>query len=82
VVVYLMGRRVGLIVFGMQVADSRMGCATWCAELARIGGTPRFTGACAHARTFAVLTDVVRAAEKEPGLVDSVAVIRRVAVLS
>ncbi|MZE54936.1 hypothetical protein GTY86_27415 [Streptomyces sp. SID5770] len=38
---------------------------------------PRFTRAAAHERTFSVLADVVRAAEQEPGLVDSVAVIRR-----
>jgi energy-coupling factor transporter ATP-binding protein EcfA2 len=71
------GRRVELIVLGMRAADSRLGIATRCAGVARIGGTPRFTQAAAHDRTFAVLADVVRAAEQTPGLVDSVAVIRR-----
>lgn len=71
------GRRVELLVLGMRAADSWLGIATRCAELARIGGTPRFTQAAAHARTFAVLADVVRAAEEDPYLVDSVSVIRR-----
>jgi energy-coupling factor transporter ATP-binding protein EcfA2 len=71
------GHRVELIVLGMRAADSRLGIATRCAELARIGGTPRFTQTAAHARTFAVLADVVRAAEQVPNIVDSVSVIRR-----
>ncbi|WP_309238903.1 zeta toxin family protein [Streptomyces lunaelactis] len=71
------GRRVELIVLGMRAADSRLGIATRCAGLARMGGTPRFTETAAHDRTFAVLADVVRAAEQVPDLVDSVAVIRR-----
>ncbi|MCX4885976.1 zeta toxin family protein [Streptomyces sp. NBC_00847] len=71
------GRRVELIVLGMRAADSRMGIATRCAELARRGGTPRFTETAAHDRTFAVLADVVRAAEEVPDLVDSVAVVSR-----
>ncbi|MFB8441216.1 zeta toxin family protein [Streptomyces niveus] len=71
------GHRVELIVLGMRAADSRLGIATRCAELARIGGTPRFTQAAAHARSFAVLADVVRAAEEAPHIVDSVSVIRR-----
>ncbi|MFD0287639.1 zeta toxin family protein [Streptomyces lutosisoli] len=71
------GRRVELIVLGMRAADSRLGIATRCAGVARIGGTPRFTVTAAHDLTFAVLADVVRAAEQVPDLVDSVAVIRR-----
>ncbi|MFI6658189.1 zeta toxin family protein [Streptomyces sp. NPDC050523] len=71
------GRRVELIVLGMRAADSRMGIATRCAELARRGVTPRFTETAAHDRTFAVLADVVRAAEQVPDLVDSVAVVNR-----
>ncbi|MGW8767840.1 zeta toxin family protein [Streptomyces sp. NPDC055815] len=71
------GRRVELIVLGMRAADSRLGIAARCAGVARIGGTPRFTQAAAHDRTFALLADVVRAAEQVPDLVDSVAVIRR-----
>ncbi|MFC8016283.1 zeta toxin family protein [Streptomyces cinereoruber] len=71
------GRRVELIVLGMRAADSRLGIATRCAGVARLGGTPRFTQAAAHTRTVAVLPDAVRAAEEIPGLVDSVAVIRR-----
>lgn len=71
------GRRVELIVLGMRAADSRLGIVTRCAGVARIGGTPRFTEAAAHDRTFTVLADAVRVAEQVPGLVDSVAVIRR-----
>ncbi|MFC9498407.1 zeta toxin family protein [Streptomyces sp. NPDC056982] len=71
------GYRVELIALGMRAADSRLGIATRCAELSRIGGTPRFTEATAHDRTFRVLADVVRAAEEVPRLVDSVSVIRR-----
>jgi hypothetical protein len=71
------GYRVELIVLGMRAADSQLGIATRCAELARIGGTPRFTQAAAHARSFAVLADVVRAAEDVPHIVDSLSVIRR-----
>ncbi|AJF70359.1 zeta toxin family protein [Streptomyces vietnamensis] len=71
------GRRVELIVLGMRAADSRLGIATRCAGVARLGGIPRFTQAAAHDRTFAVLADVVRAAEQVPDLVDSVSVIRR-----
>lgn len=71
------GRRVELIVLGARAADSRLGTATRCAELARIGGSPRFTQGAAHDRTVAVLADVVRAAEQEPHVVHSVSVIRR-----
>ncbi|QIB49477.1 zeta toxin family protein [Streptomyces aureoverticillatus] len=71
------GYRVEVIVLGMRAADSRLGIATRCAELARIGAVPRFTQAAAHARSFAVLADVVRAAEEAANVVDSVSVIRR-----
>ncbi|MFD3480504.1 zeta toxin family protein [Streptomyces sp. NPDC058695] len=71
------GCRVELIVLGMRAADSRLGIATRCAGLARLGGTPRFSDSAAHDRTFAVLADVVRAAEQSPDIVDSVSVIRR-----
>ncbi|MEV8529252.1 zeta toxin family protein [Streptomyces sp. NPDC052000] len=70
------GRRVELIVLGARAADSRLGTATRCAELARLGGTPRFTSAAAHDATFTVVPDVVRAAERSP-YVDSLSVIRR-----
>lgn len=72
-----MGRRVELIVLGLRAADSLLGVATRCAGVARIGGTPRFTATAAHHRTFAVLADVVRAAEQAPDLVRSLAVIDR-----
>ncbi|WP_331718381.1 zeta toxin family protein [Streptomyces sp. NBC_00624] len=71
------GCRVELIVLGARAADSRLGIATRCAEVARMGGTPRFTSTAAHEVSFHVLADVVRAAEEEPGIVDSVSVIRR-----
>lgn len=71
------GHRVELIVLAVRAADSRLGTAARCAELARLGGTPRFTAAAAHDTTFHLLADVLRAAEAEPYLVDSVAVIRR-----
>lgn len=71
------GARVELIVLGGRAADSRLGIATRCAEVARIGGTPRFTSTAAHEVSFHVLADVVRAAEEIPNIVDSVSVIRR-----
>ncbi|MFE2693734.1 zeta toxin family protein [Streptomyces mirabilis] len=71
------GARVELIVLGGRAADSRLGIATRCAEVARIGGTPRFTSTAAHETSFRVLADVVRAAEEVPHIVDSVSVIRR-----
>lgn len=71
------GHRVELIVLGGRAADSRLGIATRCAEVARIGGTPRFTSTAAHEVSFHVLADVVRAAEEAPHIVDSVSVIRR-----
>ena len=65
-------RRVELVVLGVRAADSRLGTATRCAEEARLGGMPRFTAAAAHEVTFAAVADVVRAAETEPGIVDSI----------
>ncbi|MFJ6785301.1 zeta toxin family protein [Streptomyces yangpuensis] len=70
------GRRVELVVIGARAADSRLGTATRCAEVARMGLTPRFTAAAAHTQTFRVLAEVVRAAEASP-YVHSVSVIRR-----
>ncbi|WP_316959639.1 zeta toxin family protein [Streptomyces sp. TRM68367] len=71
------GYRVELIVLGVRAADSRLGTATRCAEVARLGGTPRFTSAAAHDVTFSVVADAVRAAEQEPHTVSSISVIRR-----
>ncbi|MGW8780223.1 zeta toxin family protein [Streptomyces sp. NPDC055796] len=70
------GRRVELVVIGARAADSRLGTATRCAEVARMGVAPRFTAAAAHANTFRVIPDVVRAAEDSP-YVHCVSVIRR-----
>lgn len=70
------GRRVELVAIGARAADSRLGTATRCAEVARLGGTPRFTSAAAHATTFQVVPDVVRAAEHSP-YVHCTSVIRR-----
>ncbi|MEW1725071.1 zeta toxin family protein [Streptomyces sp. NPDC093109] len=60
------GRRVELVVIGARAADSRLGTATRCAEVARLGGSPRFTAAAAHDATFQVVPEVVRAAEHSP----------------
>ncbi|WP_327310100.1 zeta toxin family protein (plasmid) [Streptomyces sp. NBC_01298] len=70
------GRRVELVVIGARAADSRLGTATRCAEVARLGGNPRLTEAAAHQRTFQVVPDVVRAAELSP-YVHCTSVIRR-----
>ncbi|WP_405533823.1 zeta toxin family protein (plasmid) [Streptomyces avidinii] len=70
------GRRVELVVIGARAADSRLGTATRCAEVARMGLAPRFTAAAAHTRTFGVVPAVVRAAEASP-YVHCVSVIRR-----
>ncbi|MFD8789457.1 zeta toxin family protein [Streptomyces vinaceus] len=70
------GRRVELVVIGTRAADSRLGTATRCAEVARMGVAPRFTAAAAHTRTFGVVSAVVRAAEASP-YVHCVSVIRR-----
>ncbi|MHA4818779.1 zeta toxin family protein [Streptomyces aculeolatus] len=74
---YAAGCRVELIVLGVRAADSRLGIAARCAEVARMGGTPRFTSTAAHEVSFQILADVVRAAEDEPDIVSSVSVIRR-----
>ncbi|MEU9072376.1 zeta toxin family protein [Streptomyces sp. NPDC048306] len=71
------GYRVELVVLATRAADSRLGTATRCAEVARLGGSPRFTSAAAHDATFRVLADVLRAAEDEPNAVHCVSVIRR-----
>ncbi|MFD9795512.1 zeta toxin family protein [Streptomyces sp. NPDC059070] len=71
------GYRVELLALGVRAADSRLGTATRCAELARLGVAPRFTAGDAHDATFSVVADVVRAAEADPDAVASVAVIRR-----
>ncbi|GLW19829.1 ATP/GTP-binding protein [Streptomyces sp. NBRC 13847] len=71
------GYRVELIVLATRAADSRLGTAARCAEVARLGGSPRFTSAAGHDATFRVLADALRAAEGEPRIVDSVSVIRR-----
>ncbi|WP_327419611.1 zeta toxin family protein [Streptomyces sp. NBC_01233] len=70
------GRRVELVVIGARAADSRLGTATRCAEVARMGVAPRFTAAAAHTRTFGIVPAVVRAAEASP-YVHCVSVIRR-----
>ncbi|MFE4540264.1 zeta toxin family protein [Streptomyces scopuliridis] len=70
------GHRVELVVIGARAADSRLGTATRCAEVARLGGIPRFTAAAAHAATFNVVPNVVDAAERSP-YVHCVSVIRR-----
>ncbi|MFB7171633.1 zeta toxin family protein [Streptomyces sp. NPDC056254] len=70
------GRRVELVVIGARAADSRLGTATRCAEVARMGVAPRFTAAVAHTRTFEIVPAVVRAAEASP-YVHCVSVIRR-----
>ncbi|MEU9062422.1 zeta toxin family protein [Streptomyces sp. NPDC048430] len=71
------GYRVELLVLGVRTADSRLGTASRCAEVARLGGSPRFTQGAAHQRSSAVLTDVVRAAEETPHVVESVSIVRR-----
>ncbi|MGW9454219.1 zeta toxin family protein [Streptomyces sp. NPDC055632] len=70
------GRRVELIAIGARAVDSRLGTATRCAEVARLGGSPRFTTAAAHDVTFRVVPEAVRAAEQSP-YVHSVSVVRR-----
>lgn len=61
---------------GARAADSRLGTATRCAEVARLGGNPRLTAAAAHDTTFEVVPDAVRAAEHSP-YVHCTSVIRR-----
>ncbi|WP_331721530.1 zeta toxin family protein [Streptomyces sp. NBC_00212] len=71
------GYRVELLVLGVRAADSRLGTATRCASLARLGVAPRFTASAAHDATFGIVADVVRAAEHDPGTVASISIIRR-----
>ncbi|MFC9653999.1 MULTISPECIES: zeta toxin family protein [unclassified Streptomyces] len=71
------GYRVELIVLGVRAADSRLGTATRCAEVSRLGGTPRFTSAAGHDTCFMAVPDAVRAAELGEPVVDSIAILRR-----
>lgn len=60
------GRRVELVVIAGRAADSRLGTATRCAEIARMGLRPRFTTAAAHHATFGIMPTVADAAERSP----------------
>lgn len=71
------GYRVELAVLGVRAADSRLGIATRCAEVARLGGTPRFASAAGHDVSFTAVAGAVRAAEAQTGIVDRISVIRR-----
>ncbi|MFD4866913.1 zeta toxin family protein [Streptomyces sp. NPDC058412] len=70
------GRRVELVVIAGRAADSRLGTATRCAEIARLGGRPRFTAAAAHNATFSIIAAVTDAAERSP-FVHRISVVRR-----
>ncbi|MFB7467292.1 zeta toxin family protein [Streptomyces sp. NPDC056224] len=70
------GRRVELVVIAGRAADSRLGTATWCAEIARLGVQPRFTAAAAHNATFSIIAAVTDAAERSP-FVHRISVVRR-----
>ncbi|MFI5753075.1 zeta toxin family protein [Streptomyces sp. NPDC051644] len=70
------GRRVELVVIGARAADSRLGTATRCAEIARLGVQPRFTAAAAHHATFGIIAAVADAAERSP-FVHRISVVRR-----
>ncbi|MFI6730125.1 zeta toxin family protein [Streptomyces atratus] len=70
------GRRVELVVIAGRAADSRLGTATRCAEIARLGGRPRFTTAAAHHATFSIIATVADAAERSP-FVHRISVVRR-----
>jgi len=70
------GHRVELLVLAARGADSRQGTAQRYAAVARHGGPARFTSAAGHDAHFAVLPDVVAAAE-ELAVVDQVTVMRR-----
>ncbi|MGP3691075.1 zeta toxin family protein [Streptomyces sp. IBSNAI002] len=70
------GRRVELVVIAGRAADSRLGTATRCAEVARLGGRPRFTTAAAHDATFDIIAAVTDAAEQSP-FVHRISVVRR-----
>ncbi|MFD3931756.1 zeta toxin family protein [Streptomyces sp. NPDC058614] len=71
------GYRIELIVMGVRAPDSRLGTATRCAEVSRLGGTPRFTTAAGHHTCFTAVPDAVREAELGPPVVDSIAIMRR-----
>lgn len=71
------GRRVELVVIGGRAADSRLGTATRCAEIASLGvQPPRFTAAAAHNATFTIMPTVADAAERSP-FVHRISVVRR-----
>ncbi|MFJ2419950.1 zeta toxin family protein [Streptomyces brevispora] len=70
------GRRVELVVIGGRAADSRLGTATRCAEIASLGIQPRFTAAAAHHATFSIIATVADAAERSP-FVHRISVVRR-----
>ncbi|MEV5138922.1 zeta toxin family protein [Streptomyces syringium] len=70
------GRRVELVVIAGRAADSRLGTATRCAEIARLGVQPRFTTAAAHNATFSIIATVADAAERSP-FVHRISVVRR-----
>lgn len=71
------GRRVELVVIGGRAADSRLGTATRCAEIASLGvQPPRFTAAAAHSATVAIMPTVAAAAERSP-FVHRISVVRR-----
>ncbi|MGW6706125.1 zeta toxin family protein [Streptomyces sp. NPDC054956] len=71
------GRRVELVVIGGRAADSRLGTATRCAEIASLGvQPPRFTATAAHTATVTIMPTVADAAERSP-FVHRVSVVRR-----
>ncbi|MER5642664.1 zeta toxin family protein [Kitasatospora sp. NPDC002227] len=70
------GYRVELLVLAVRAADSRQGTAHRYARLTRRGVPGRFTTAAGHDAHFAVLADVVKAAE-EQAVVDLLTVVRR-----
>ncbi|MGP3990801.1 zeta toxin family protein [Streptomyces sp. 3N207] len=70
------GYRVELVVLAVRAADSRQGTAARYAQASRRGLPARFTTAAGHDTHFAVLPEVVAAAE-ELSAVDSVMVMRR-----
>jgi predicted ABC-type ATPase len=70
------GHRVELLVLAVRGADSRQGTAQRYAAVTRHGVPTRFTSAAGHDAHFAVLPDVVAAAQ-ELAVVDQVTVMRR-----
>ncbi|GHB32515.1 ATP/GTP-binding protein [Streptomyces chryseus] len=71
------GYRVELVVLAVRAADSRQGSLARYAEVSRHGSRPaRLTRADRHDASFAILPEVMVAAEKS-GAVDSVVVMRR-----